>query len=448
MGRASYADDTRTSHSVPTIARVDSTSTRTYAPDNYDRTLMKLPSDDASKIFAGMKSDSDVVMTPDYAKKVFRSKTSTQRTQHYKLYAGIAVVIMLSASMYGLFQYQDESEQIDDSLRALKRDPMPGVIKAAQPEKTELFSETEVLANARTIEIIESANQMESVPEAETSATQSEIVDEVPASQVEQSSSENSVVTSELPAQVEAEQTPANQAPTNQNDIDQLASLASSAPIVSGSDVTRKDSAQGYRPDNLQITTSNEYRQADIWLGEAYAAYRVGNNELALARYKKVLDVDPANRNALLARAAIRMQDGQIKSAIKDYQALLLANPTDSQAMSSLLAVADYSPRETESQLKLMIRDDPQSPYLNFALANAYGAQKRWQEAQRHYFTALQNNPDDPNYAYNLAVSLEHISQPSSAITYYQRALDNFTNGLATFNRDIVSQRLEILRQL
>jgi tetratricopeptide (TPR) repeat protein len=147
------------------------------------------------------------------------------------------------------------------------------------------------------------------------------------------------------------------------------------------------------------------------------------------------------------------MQDGQIKSAIRDYQALLLVNPTDSLAMSSLLAVADYSPQETESQLKLMIRNDPQSPFLNFALANAYGAQKRWQEAQRHYFTALQNNPDDPNYAYknyayNLAVSLEHISQPSSAITYYQRALDNFTNGLATFNRDIVNQRLEILGQL
>jgi tetratricopeptide (TPR) repeat protein len=198
----------------------------------------------------------------------------------------------------------------------------------------------------------------------------------------------------------------------------------------------------------MQITTSNEYRQADIWLGEAYAAYRIGDNELALARYGQVLDVDPTNRNALLARAAIRMQDGQINSAIKDYQALLLANPTDSQAMSSLLAVADYSPRETESQLKLMIRADPQSPYLNFALANVYGAQKRWQEAQRHYFTALQNNPDDPNYAYNLAVSLEHISQPSSAITYYQRALDNFTNGLATFNRDIVNQRLEMLGQL
>ena len=45
----------------------------------------------------------------------------------------------------------------------------------------------------------------------------------------------------------------------------------------------------------------------------------------------------------------------------------------------------------------------------------------------------------------NLAVSLEHISQPSSAITYYRRALENFTNGLATFNPDVVNQRLELL---
>ena len=113
--------------------------------------------------------------------------------------------------------------------------------------------------------------------------------------------------------------------------------------------------------------------------------------------------------------------------------------------MSSLLGVGTYSPRETESQLKLMIRDEPDSPHLNFALANAYGAQNRWLEAQGHYFTALQNNPGDPNYAYNLAVSLEHISQPGSAVTYYQRALDNYQSGLATFSRDVVDQRLNVL---
>jgi tetratricopeptide (TPR) repeat protein len=218
------------------------------------------------------------------------------------------------------------------------------------------------------------------------------------------------------------------------------------APDTAASESTAP-AAKNYS-DNLQIKTSSQYRQADILLREAYAAYRSGDSQLAMERYNQVLKVDPGNRNALLARAAINIQNGNIDAAIRDYQTLLLANPKDSLAMSSLLGVGSYSPRETESQLKLMIRDDPDSPYLNFALANAYGAQHRWQEAQGYYFKALQNNPQDPNYAYNLAVSLEHISEPRSAITYYRRALDNFNNGLAIFSRDVVDQRLQVLGKL
>ncbi|MCP4389119.1 MAG: tetratricopeptide repeat protein, partial [Gammaproteobacteria bacterium] len=179
-----------------------------------------------------------------------------------------------------------------------------------------------------------------------------------------------------------------------------------------------------------------------------YAAYQAGNDELAMSLYNKVLKADPGNRNALLARAAIHVQNNNSRDAIRDYQTLLLANPKDSLAMASLIAVANYSPQETETQLKLMIRDEPDSPYLNFALANAYGAQNRWQEAQGFYFRALENNPGDPNYAYNLAVSLEHIAQPRAAMSYYRRALDNFGNGLATFRKEVVDQRLEMLGKL
>ena len=114
--------------------------------------------------------------------------------------------------------------------------------------------------------------------------------------------------------------------------------------------------------------------------------------------------------------------------------------------MTSLISVANVSPADAETQLKLMIREEPDSAYLNFALANAYGAQSRWREAQSHYFIALENNPDDPNYAYNLAVSLEHIAKPQAAVSYYQRALANMTNGLAMFSKEVVDQRLELLR--
>jgi Flp pilus assembly protein TadD len=352
-------------------------------------------------------------------------------------------VLALSIIIFGVFEYQDQSELIDSSLRSLKRDPMPGVIMTTQTDKSALFIEPDPKGDARTVEIIESANQPGSIPVVENTVSQAEIEDTVsqveiieaaPAPQLEIATAETEPTTSE----VQAEPVQPKQPPVPRDDTDQVASLTSSAPSPAQTDAKH----------NLHFTSSTQYPQTDIWLREAYAAYRIGDNQLALSLYNQVLEVDPANRNALLARAAIHMQDGEIDAAIRDYQALLLANPKDSLAMSSLLAVSTYSPQETESQLKLMIREEPDSPYLNFALANAYGAQKRWQEAQRHYFMALQNNPNDPNYAYNLAVSLEHISQPSSAITYYQRALDNFTNGLATFNRDVVNQRLELLGKL
>jgi Tfp pilus assembly protein PilF len=407
-----------------TATRTDSTGTYTYAPDNYDRTLMKVPSDDASKLFAGMKNDSDAVMTPDYAKKVFRSKSSAQRMGSYKIYAGTAVVIILAIGIFGAFEFQDESNNIDTSLRPLKRDPMPGLIRKGGQEQEVVQAATGI--DQRTIEIIESAGSETS--EGEVIIESSEV--ELAAVEVEP---EITTVEPE-PVGMTAGAVPADTAQTEKS---------TEVAIVVESEASALEPESS--STNLQIVTTSRVGQKDIRLREAYDAYKSGNDELAMTRYNQVLEEDPGNRNALLARAAINVQNGDSAAAIKDYQAILLANPKDSLAMASLIAVANYSPRDSESQLKLMIRDEPSSPYLNFALANVYGAQNRWQEAQGYYFRALQNNPQDPNYAYNLAISLEHISQPGSAISYYQRALENFENGPATFSRDVVDQRLELL---
>ncbi len=420
-----------------TTRRVDSTSTattgattRTYAPDNYDRTLMKLPSEDASRLFAGMKSDADVVMTPDYAKKVFQSKSSAQRIQHYKLYAGIAFAILLAIGVYGLFEMQAESSRIESSLQPLKRDPMPGIIR---PEPTQPTGITlpAIGVDEKTIELVESAGN------------------EPVAGAIGQAVSEQGVIAAEAESAAAggsaAQDTPGSAPGTR--------TVAATRPapgpesIITG-EIGTEARASASGGSSLEIRSSSRVSDRDRWLREAYDAYVTGNDARALEAYNRVLEIDPRNRNALLARAAINVQNGDTTAAIVDYQSLLLANPKDSLAMSSLLTVANYSPQEAESQIKLMLRDEPESPYLNFALANAYGAQKRWQEAQAHYFTALQNNPDDPNYAYNLAVSLEHIAKPEVAIAYYQRALENFDKGLATFSKDVVDQRLETLKKL
>jgi tetratricopeptide (TPR) repeat protein len=399
----------------------------TYAPDNYDRTLMKLPSDDASKIFAGMKSDSDVVMTPDYAKKVFRSKSSAQRMQHYRLYTGIAAIILIGIAIFGLFEFTGESDNIDASLMPLRRDPMPGIIpQAGQPESQNLFAGTEVEVDERTIEIIENADSV---------ATEGSIAGAVDAGEVAEVET----------VAIEPEIVVASVDTVKTRTVEAASNTTASQENAASNEPEAVEMESAGTASNLQVSSSTQVEEKDILLREAYSAYRAGDNELAMTRYNQVIKLDPGNRNALLARAAINVQNGNSSAAIRDYQALLLANPKDSLAMTSFISVASIAPQDSETQLKLMIQNEPDSPYLNFALANAYSAQNRWPEAQGYYFRALQANPGDPNYAYNLAVSLEHISQPASAVSYYQKALDNFENGLATFNRDVVSQRMELL---
>jgi len=409
---------------------LDSTSTRTFAPDNYDRTLHKPLNDGASSLFAGLKSDSGVVMTPEYAKKMFINKSSSLRMQNFRIYGGTGLVILLVIAIFGAFELDSISTEIDSKLRPLKHDPMPGLIKILPTEKftNVLAPEPGKEVDANTLQLIENAELI--VDTEEFVAIESGAKDEI---QIENMNADQ--IESDAIDTVEVKQAPLAVAKLEANPVNNIS-------LAGGSE---NESAA---TETIKIITRNTITDKDRWLHEAYAAYLRGDDQLALAKYNAVLEIDPDNRNALLARAAISIQNNQVAEAIEDYRRILFTNPKDSLAMSSMIAVANFSPEQSETQLKLLIRDEPDSHYLNFTLGNIFGAQNRWQEAQRKYFAALQNNPDDPNYAYNLAVSLEHIAKPKVAIAYYQLALNNYNRGLATFNRDVVDARLEMLKQL
>jgi len=416
-----------------TVTRMDATSTQTYAADNYDRTLQRPDAKQGSNSFTGMKSEAGDVLTAELAKKVFHSKSSSRRMENVKAY-GVTVVVILAIFLgLSIFQLEEDNEKIESTLRPLKRDPMPGLIKnVADQGFTDVFAATAgTEVDARALELVENA---------EVIAGAEDVVVEIGADETGETENTETAQITELSQ---------NQSDTMVGDEAQPMVAVSSESAMEGNiDKSVSNLSDVESPGILQISSKNTVTEKDRLLREAYVAYQQGDDEVALFKYNLVLDLDSGSRNALLARAAINFQNGSFDAAIQDYRTLLLANPKDSLAMSSLTAIANYSPEQSESLLKLMIRDEPNSPYLNFALGNVYGAQDRWPEAQGQYFTALENNPGNPNYAYNLAVSLEHISQPVAAISYYQRALDNFNNGLATFNRDVVDQRLEMLRQL
>jgi tetratricopeptide (TPR) repeat protein len=181
----------------------------------------------------------------------------------------------------------------------------------------------------------------------------------------------------------------------------------------------------------------------DPLLVQAYAALQA--NQLAQARelYEKLLRGQPKNIDALLGLAAIAALQGSAEEASARYLQILELEPQNAFAQSGLIALFGRSdPLAAESKLKQLIAREP-SAYLYFTLGNLYADQSQWAAAQQAYFQAHALDPANPDYAYNLAVGLEQVSQPRLALGFYRRALELASaRGHARFDLSQVKARI------
>jgi Flp pilus assembly protein TadD len=176
----------------------------------------------------------------------------------------------------------------------------------------------------------------------------------------------------------------------------------------------------------------------------AYQAYQRGDYVTATQNYRHVLSRDEHNRDALLGLAAIAQQMGQGDTAQNYYRELLQLDPRDPVAQAALANnLADRG--DTESHLKSLLAEQPRSGALNFALGNYYADQSDWSDAQSAYFNAHSLDPANAQYAFNLAVSLDHLGQQKLAAQFYQQALQLDVSGHSGFDRTLAQQRLNEL---
>ena len=198
----------------------------------------------------------------------------------------------------------------------------------------------------------------------------------------------------------------------------------------------------------IRIENQQQTNRIDPILTSAYQAYQQGDLATAQQQYVAALKQDPNNRDALLGIAALAQQQGQDAIAAQYYRHVLELNPRDPEAYAGMAALGgnNDSP-DAESRLKLLLAQQPQSAALNFTLGNLYAGQQRWPEAQQAYFNAYNLQPDNADYAFNLAVSLDHMGQGKAAADYYQRALQLGKSSTTTgFDRAQVQQRLNALK--
>src|SRR6267143_5786239 len=212
-------------------------------------------------------------------------------------------------------------------------------------------------------------------------------------------------------------------------------SQPASGTLASGISALRPESASEPTGSLAPIAINAPTLSVDPLVEQAYQAFQ--RNDLAAARdgYQRALVREPTNRDALLGLAAIDVRSGQLNSAEARYLRLLEIDPRDSHAMASLISLrGQLDPVASESRLKSLIANQPEAALLHFSLGNQYAQQSRWAEAQAAYFKAHSVDPENADYAFNLAVSLDQLHQGQLALEFYQRALALTDKRAPSFN--------------
>jgi tetratricopeptide (TPR) repeat protein len=205
--------------------------------------------------------------------------------------------------------------------------------------------------------------------------------------------------------------------------------------------------AAAYAPNEATASVSRSPAQVHPKVEAGYAAYVTGDLATARSEYQQALRDEPANRDALLGLGALDVRAGRYESAEGLYLRVLQADPRDAQAQAALIALRSGrgDPLATESRVKTLLAADPAAHALNFALGNQLALQNRWGEAQQEYFKAYTAEPDNADFAYNLAVSLDHLRQNRQALDYYQRAIGLAEKRGASFDLAAARERATAL---
>lgn len=222
---------------------------------------------------------------------------------------------------------------------------------------------------------------------------------------------------------------------------------APAAPAVVAARAPRSKPAAAANSDARPLSINRGGPQIHPQVSAGYAAYQSGDLTKARSEYLQALRDEPANRDALLGLAAVEMRAQRYDLADGYYQRVLQADPRDPHAQAGMLALRgqQLDPVQVESRLKSLIAADREANVLYFTLGNQYAQLGRWAEAQQAYFKAFATDPDNPDFAFNLAVSNDQLRQPKLALEYYRRALVLADKRSANFSLDSARTRVQQL---
>jgi len=233
-----------------------------------------------------------------------------------------------------------------------------------------------------------------------------------------------------------------------QNIVKQTNTISKAQPVIKKPVVTKPRITQQTSTKQISIVRTKKLDPIHVLLRDAYTAFHNEDYRKSESLYLKVKVREANNRDALLGLAAIGIKEKRFEYARQKYQYLLKLNPRDSLAIAGMSSIeSKVDPQLNESQLKFMLKQQPDSAHLYFALGSQYSSQNKWAEAQSAFFSAWSAENKNADYAYNLAVSLDHLDKKKQALDFYQLSLKLKQASDGNFSNASTEQRIKALKK-
>lgn len=193
--------------------------------------------------------------------------------------------------------------------------------------------------------------------------------------------------------------------------------------------------------------TEDEYENVDVLINRAFDASQAGQYEASILLYKKVIEMEPDNTNALFAIGALYQRLGQIDDAKREYGKLLSIEPSHERAINNYIAlIAEESPSKALSQLKEMERINPEFSPVKAQMGMIYAKAGEFEIAEIYLRKAVMLAPEVINYRYNLAVVMDRAGRSQEALQLYRQILDFAGDDLSQSASTRVKDRIRKLQ--
>jgi Flp pilus assembly protein TadD len=237
-----------------------------------------------------------------------------------------------------------------------------------------------------------------------------------------------------------------NQAATNQAILDR--STEDKSPVSSDRQISSNKPSKASSKPGIQISKRKLSPRSQSSLTAAKQALISGNLESAETAYRRALKESPGNITAMSSLASLLVQQGRVQEAQILFLKTLEKDPENLIAKTGLINIRAAGPSNLSagSELKQLLIEHPKQAHLHASLGNFHAQRSEWPAAQAAYFEAFALDSTSPDYAFNLAISLDQIGKPEIAANYYKKAIELFGSRPSQFSRADAERRLEELK--